>query len=140
MERIQRKVYFWVWSIRSRELLGVREKWKYQTGAKVAYFSEKFKFWSKKSFCDTFMVGKVKNSCFFKVFSIEKTLKKQLFFTFPTIKVSQNDFFDQNLNFSEKYATLAPVWYFHFSRTPSSSRDLMLQTQKYTFLCIRSKP
>ena len=60
-------MYFSVWSIRSRELLGVREKWKYQTGAKVAYFSEKFKFWSKKSFCDTFMVEKVKKEVFSRI-------------------------------------------------------------------------
>ena len=57
-------MYNWVWNIRSRELLGVREKWKYQTGAKVAYFSEKLKFWSKKSFSDTFLVEKVKKEVF----------------------------------------------------------------------------
>ena len=74
------------------------------------------------------------------IFQDRKNLEKQLFFTFPTIKVSQNYFFVQNFNFSEKYATLAPVWYFHFSRTPSSSRDLMLQSLLYTFLCIRGHP
>ena len=62
-----------------------------------------------------------------------ENLENASFLTFSTQKVSENYFFDQNLNFPKKYGTSAPDWYFHFGRTPRSSRDLMLQTEKYTF-------
>ena len=57
-------MYFSVWSIRSRELRGVRPKWKYQSEAEVPYFLGKFKFWSKKSFSDTFWIEKDKKEVF----------------------------------------------------------------------------
>ena len=70
---------------------------------------------------------------FLEIRAFWKTLKIPLFLTFSTQKVSENYFFDQNLNFPKKYGTSAPDWYFHFGRTPRSSRDLMLQTEMYTF-------
>ena len=50
------------------------------------------------------------------------------FFNFRAIKNGRKSFFRQKFDFFQKYATSAPIWYFHFVRTPSSSRDLMLQT------------
>ena len=61
-------------------------------------------------------------------------LENTYFLTFESEKVPENYFFDRNFNFPEKYGTSAPDWYIYFGRTPRSSRDLMLQTQKYTFV------
>ena len=69
---------------------------------------------------------------FSKNHDFPEILENTTFLTFESEKVLENDFFDRNLNFPEKYGTSAPDWYIYFGRTPRSSRDLMLQTLMYT--------
>ena len=71
---------------------------------------------------------------FSKNHDFPEILENTTFFTFESEKVLENDFFDRNFNFPEKYGTSAPDWYIYFGRTPRSSRDLMLQTRRYTFV------
>ena len=62
-----------------------------------------------------------------------ENLKKTIFLTSEFEKNVQNCFFIRNFDFPEKYATSAPEWYIYIGRTPSSSRDLMLQIQGVHF-------
>ena len=68
---------------------------------------------------------------FSKNHDFPEILENTTFLTFESEKVLENDFFDRNFNFPEKYGTSAPDWYIYFGHTPSNSRNLMLQTQKY---------
>ena len=104
------------------------------------FFTNKkvLKMYFKNYFCDQYLSLKSwfwgENRDFFE------NLENTSFLTFSTKKVSKNGFFDQNLNFSEKFATSAPVWYFHFPRTPNGFRDFMLQSLLYTFSLIHGHP
>ena len=80
------------------------------------------KYWVNRIGLDlTFLYLCKKIMIFYENHDFPQNLKNTSFLTFSTKIVSKNYFFDQHLNFSDKYVTLAPIWYFYFPPTPSSS-------------------